>query len=378
MQEVLNRISKARSWLVINQPFIATLALSMKVELTDKLETAGATYETLYFNPDFVSTLSDDELVFLVAHEVFHPMFEHNSRRMGRDPSQWNVAADIVINEHLINERIGKMPQGGLYEPALFKAAEGSTDAVYSMLPPPQSQNQSQGQGQGQGKPSPKAPWDDIIESEGSPAEIATQEQDMKVRVSQAAQAAKMAGKLSAGMKRLFTEIITPKVNWQDVLRDFVVKARSDSRSYARPNRRFMHMGMFMPSVSGEAMGDILIAVDCSGSVDEKLLAAFAAEISVIHDECLPSKTHIVYFDSKVCHHDEYERDDQVKITPYGGGGTRFSPIFKYAEAKDINPVCCVVLTDLDCSDFGSEPDYPVLWVTTQYTSAPWGEVIKM
>lgn len=375
MQEVLDRISKARSWLVINQPFVATLALSMKIELTDKLETAGATYETLYFNPDFVSTLSDDELVFLVAHEVFHPMFGHNSRRMGRDPQQWNIAADIVINEHLINEKIGKMPQGGLYNPTLFKAAEGSTDAVYSMLPPPQGQ----GQGQGQGQPSPaKAPWDDIIESEGSPAEVAQQEQDMKVRASQAAQAAKMAGKLSAGMKRLFTEIITPKVNWQDVLRDFVVKARTDSRSFARPNRRFMHLGMLMPSVSGETMGEILIAVDCSGSVDEKALAVFAAEISAIHDECLPSKTHIVYFDSKVCHHDEYERDDQVKITPHGGGGTRFSPIFRYAEAKDISPVCCVVLTDLDCSDFGSEPEYPVLWVTTQYDKAPWGQVIKM
>lgn len=374
MQEVLDRISKARSWLVINQPFVATLALSMKVELTDKLETAGATYETLYFNPDFVSTLSDDELVFLVAHEVFHPMFEHNSRRMGRDPKQWNVAADIVINEHLINERIGKMPSGGLYEPALFKAAEGSTDAVYDLLPP----QQGQGQGQGQGQPSPKAPWDDIIESEGSPAEVTAQEQDMKVRASQAAQAAKMSGKLSAGMKRLFTEIMTPKVNWQDVLRDFVVKAHADSRSYARPNRRFMHLDILMPSVSGEAMGEIVIAVDCSGSVDEKLLASFAAEISVIHDECLPSKTHIVYFDSKVCHHDEYERDDQVKVTPHGGGGTRFSPIFQYAEAKDINPVCCVVLTDLDCSDFGSEPEYPVLWVSTQYDKAPWGEVIKM
>lgn len=370
-QPILDRISKARSWLVINQPFIATLALGMKVEITHQLETAGATYDTLYFNPDFVSTLSDDELIFLVAHEVFHPMFEHNSRRMGRNPEQWNIAADIVINEHLINERIGKMPQGGLYDPAMFKAAEGSTDAVYNLLPSRQN-NQSQGRGH------TKAPWDDIIESEGSPAEVATQEQDMKVRVSQAAQAAKMAGKLSAGMKRLFTEIITPKVNWQDVLRDFVVKARTDSRSYARPNRRFMHLDILIPSVSGEAMGEILIAVDCSGSVDNKILAAFAAEISVIHDECLPSKTHIVYFDSKVCHHDEYERDDQVKITPYGGGGTKFSPIFKYAEAKDISPVCCVVLTDLDCSDFGSEPEYPVLWVTTQYTRAPWGEVIKM
>ena len=200
----------------------------------------------------------------------------------------------------------------------------------------------------------------------------------MKVRVAAAAQVAKMAGKLSANMKRLIGEAMTPKLNWRDVLRDFITKARTDERSFARPNRRFASAGIIMPSISGEQMGEILVAVDCSGSIGERELNEFAAEIRAIHDDVLPIRTQIVYFDSRVSHHDTFERGEQVVIAPHGGGGTAFSPIFAFADKKDISPVCCVVLTDLYCSDFGPEPDYPVLWVTNGTDKAPWGRVIKM
>ena len=57
--------------------------------------------------------------------------------------------------------------------------------------------------------------------------------------------------------------------------------------------------------------------------------------------------------------------DDEPVISPHGGGGTAFSPIFKYMQEKDIDPVACVVLTDLCCDDFGDEPAYPVLWAVS-------------
>ena len=55
-----------------------------------------------------------------------------------------------------------------------------------------------------------------------------------------------------------------------------------------------------------------------------------------------------------------------------------FSPIFKFMQDKDIDPVACVVLTDLACSDFGNAPHYPVLWVSTHEGTAPWGEIVMM
>lgn len=384
--ETTQRVAKARSTLIRHSPFFATLALNMDVHITNGVPTAATTYTDMYFSPDFVKKLTDPELVFLVCHEVMHPMFHHNSRLKGRNPKLWNVAADCVINQHICDDEelggknIARMPQGGVYLPDIFRKAEGTTEGVYRLLEQMQDNQSGQGQGQGQGQSIPdEAPWDDLLDDPGmTSAEKTEQEQGMDLRVAQAANAAKMAGKLSANLKRLVGEILEPKVDWQEVLRNFVFKARTDDRSWARPNRRFIHRGMFMPSVSGEQMGEMLVAVDCSGSIGPKELNEFAAEIKAIHEDTSPVKLHVVYFDTRVSHHDQFERHDDVHVEPHGGGGTAFSPIFRYAEANSIDPVCCVVLTDLHCYDFGPAPEYPVLWVTNGADKAPWGQIVKM
>jgi predicted metal-dependent peptidase len=103
-----------------------------------------------------------------------------------------------------------------------------------------------------------------------------------------------------------------------------------------------------------------------------------AAEIHTVKEDGNPSKIHVVYFDSEVSHYECYGRDDDLDIKPHGGGGTAFSPVFKYFAEHDINPVACIFLTDLCCNDFGDQPDYPVLWVSTDEGTAPFGEVVLM
>jgi predicted metal-dependent peptidase len=120
------------------------------------------------------------------------------------------------------------------------------------------------------------------------------------------------------------------------------------------------------------------IAVDCSGSIDDDILAQFEGEITAIKEDGNPVRIHVVYFDSEVSHYEKYERDDSLNIKAHGGGGTAFSPVFKYFADHDINPVACVFLTDLCCNDFGDQPAYPVLWVSTMEGEAPFGEVVVM
>jgi predicted metal-dependent peptidase len=187
-----------------------------------------------------------------------------------------------------------------------------------------------------------------------------------------------MMGKMSAGLERLVNDVLAPKVDWRDVLRKFVEKCRSDQRSFARPNRRFLSQGLYLPSISGEALGEIAIAVDCSGSIDDKILAQFAGEINAIKEDGNPTRIHVVYFDSEVSHYESYGRDDTLDIRAHGGGGTAFSPVFQYFAEHDIEPVACVFLTDLCCDDFGDAPSYPVLWVSTDEGDAPFGEVVLM
>jgi predicted metal-dependent peptidase len=367
----MKRLAKAKTSLILSHPFIGSIALNMPMILDDTIPTACTNGKEVRYSPAFLDELTDEQVTFLVAHECFHPMLEHMYRMKGRQALRWNKAADYVINQLLHDEKIGRFIEGGCLDKNLYDAGKGTSEGIYALLP------EEDGNGPG-GSGAPGGTGADLREADGSPAEQAQELAEWRVKIAQAAQAAKMMGKLSANMQRFVDQILTPKVRWQDVLQRFMQRAKTSTRSWARPNRRFISQGLYLPSVSGEALGEIVVAVDCSGSIGAKEIAEFAAEITAIHQDTQPAALHIIYFDNKVCHYDKYSPDDEPVIKPHGGGGTAFSPVFKYVADNNIQPVACVFLTDLVCSDFGPAPDYPVLWVSTHWSKAPWGEVVMM
>ena len=373
------RLSKAKTALILEHPFVGNIALNMPFELTEDIPTAATNGERVMFNPDFCEELSDEELKFLVAHECMHPMLEHPFRRQDRDIRVWNQAGDYVINQLLVDENMGKMPEGGLYDMDVWHKGGGTTDGIYKILPKEGPSDDSNGGigsvGKGGGDP-----LDQCLDAEGGQAENEQKASEWKVKVAQAAQAAKMMGKMSAGLERFVGKVLEAKVDWREVLQRFVEKCKDDTRSWARPNRRFLAQGLYLPTSSGEAMGELVVAVDCSGSIDEDTLNQFAAEVLTIKEDSNPSCIHVVYFDHEVSHYEKFTRDDELHIEPHGGGGTAFSPVFDYLNKHGIDPIACVFLTDLYCDDYGNEPSFPVLWVATDKdkTDAPFGEVVVM
>ena len=373
------RLSKAKTALILEHPFVGNIALNMPFILTEDIPTAATNGEKVMFNPNFCEELSDEELKFLVAHECMHPMLEHPFRRQERDIRVWNQAGDYVINQLLVDENMGKMPEGGLYDIDIWNKGGGTTDGIYKILPKEGPNDDSNGGigsvGNGGGDP-----LDQCLDAEGGQAETEQKASEWKVRVAQAAQAAKMMGKMSAGLERFVGKVLEAKVDWREVLQRFVEKCKDDTRSWARPNRRFLAQGLYLPTSSGEAMGELVVAVDCSGSIDEDTLNQFAAEVLTIKEDSNPSCIHVVYFDHEVSHYEKFTRDDELHIEPHGGGGTAFSPVFDYLEEHGIDPIACVFLTDLYCDDYGDEPSFPVLWVATDKdkTDAPFGEVVVM
>ena len=366
------RIAKAKTALILEHPFFGNLAMNMPFEISDVVPTAGTNGDRVLFNPDYCERLNDEELLFLVAHEICHPMFDHIYRKGERDHKKWNYAGDAVINPMLQDEGIGQFIEGGVMDRDLLAQGKGTADGVYNLLPQDSETDDDYVHND-------MKAYDDIEDgAQGkSPAEIEQKQAEMKVKIAQATQTAKMMGKLSAGLERFVGDLLKPRVNWVDVMQRFLVKQRTDTRTWARPNRRFLSQGMYLPSVSGEALGEIVFAIDTSGSIGEKELTQFASEIVKVYQDLAPTKIHVIYFDSEVCHYDCFE-DDEPVIKPHGGGGTAFSPIFKFMQDKDIDPVCCIVLTDLCCNDFGVEPNYPVLWVANEKGKAPWGEIVYM
>ena len=368
--DLMKRLSKAKTSLILEHPFIGSVALNMPMSLSDEVPTAATNGKRVLYNPDFIEPLTDDELKFLVAHECLHPMLEHNYRRGARDPKKWNKAADYVINQLLVDEGIGKFIEGGCLDKNIYTNGGGTSDGIYSLLP-----DSDDGDGESDG---PGGPGNDLEDGEGDAAQQAQEAAEWKITVAQAAQAAKMMGKMSANMERLVDEVLKPKVDWREVLQRFVQKAKNDQRSFARPNRRFLSQGLYMPSVTGEVLGELVFAVDMSGSISDHEKNQYAAECRQVFEDGKPAKIHFVFFSHEVCACDTIERDGDFEFNPRGGGGTAFSPVFEHIEEQGIEPAAIVFLTDLYCNDFGTAPDCPVLWVTTGATEAPFGEIVEM
>lgn len=382
-QDVLEKLGKAKARLVLEQPFFGALVCNLKTIVDDGIfpPTACTNGTWIKYHPEFVRKLSMDETVFLICHEVLHVAFMHMSRLGERHPIKWNIATDLVINDLLRQDNIGKMPEGGLYDPALVQRGGGTAEGVYDILPAGSS-SKSKDNEDGSGGFSGSYSEDNLFDKMEKPGagDSATEGEivaQIKVLVAQAAQVAKVQGKLSANLERFVGQVLKPKVDWREVLRNFVTAKAKVEPTFARPKRRFIDADLYLPSLSGEAMGELAVFVDCSGSITNEL-DQFAAEICAIKEDVRPEKIHVVYFDHGVCHYEVFGPDDELELHPHGGGGTAFEPCFDFVEEKGLELVCGVFLTDGYGSCECPPPSYPVLWVTTGTTKFPFGQVVEM
>ena len=89
MKKLTTKLAKAKTSLILEHPFIGTIALNMPFVFDESIPTAATNGKRVAFNPEFVDSLTDEEVKFLVAHECMHPMLEHNYRRGERQPRRW-------------------------------------------------------------------------------------------------------------------------------------------------------------------------------------------------------------------------------------------------------------------------------------------------
>jgi predicted metal-dependent peptidase len=371
MKELELALSRAKARMILHQPFYASLVCAMPLEITTALPipTAATNGKRIKVHPDFIRECSLDEMVFVLAHEVSHIALKHVFRRGTRNKHKWNAACDIVINQLLVDAKIGKMPEGGLLNTALCQKANYSADRVYDLLP----DNPNDGMGWGSGEA-----WDDVEDAPGDEAAQRAAEAEVKVMVSQAMAVAEGRGKMPAGVRDLVKEILAPSVPWEDELREFAAVRLQDESTWSRPSRRFMSQDLIMPARTGEALGEMMVAYDKSGSVNARTEARFNAEIIKIHGDLRPAKLHVVFFTGQVDEVRSFGPDDKLDLDCRVTGITRFSPIFRRAEKEAWDLQCAVVLTDLVCSDYGLAPPYPVLWASTLRKDAPWGRVLAV
>lgn len=224
------------------------------------------------------------------------------------------------------------------------------------------------------------------IDDEGEPLSDAEIEQEMdrlQVAIIQAASAAKSAGALPAGAERLVEDAKHPRDDWRDVLRRFVTQSVETpaDHTWARPNRRFVSSGTYLPGWRKEDTNNLLIVIDSSGSTfSTPALPRFYAEMQRILEDTQPQEIGLIICDNRVQFSKVYQQGETVPQICPGGGGTGFSPVWEHLATMDFKPAGCVFFTDCECWDWGKDPGIPVLWAKWGHAGnrPPFGEVLDI
>jgi len=369
-KEVHERIITSRVGLLLRHPFFGNMATRLKIQAADDwLPTAAVDGRNLYYNTQFFNAMNNKEVEFVIAHEILHMVYDHLGRRDDRDPKLYNIAADYIVNNLLVDDRIGTKPsivdcfqdfkyRGWTSEEVyddLYKEAKKNGKEILDKLGEMLDEHidwedSSDGDSDGKAKGRPSY----------SKAELDQIRDEIKEAMINSAQTAG-AGNVPAGIQRLIKELTESKMNWRELLRQQIQSTIKSDFTMSRPNRKSWHTGAILPGMNFDETIDICIALDMSGSIGNDQAADFLGEIKGIMDEYKDYKIKIWCFDTEVYGEDDFTADDGREITDYeirGGGGTDFMANWRYMHDQDILPKKFIMFTDGYAWDSWGEEDY--------------------
>ena len=336
------------------------------------------------YGREFISKLTDPELRGLILHENLHVALKHIPRfkKEFKDNAQAiNVATDYAVNDVIMNlndRDLCKLPEGGLYD---AKYHNWSVREIYEDLKKQQKQNKDSGKGESLGKTLDEHGFEDAQNMTDEEAKEMSGKIDKALR-----EGGILAGRMGAKIPRVIGDMLEPKVDWREVLREFVSSATkgNDEYTWRRFNKRQMANDIYLPSMENESIGELIVAIDTSGSIGGQELTEFASELASICSVATPSKVRVLWWDTEV--HGEQvflpEHYDNIKdlLKPQGGGGTMVSCVSEYLNKQRVEAEATIVFTDgyLE-SEITWNVKCPTLWLVTQNNNfvAPSGKVVK-
>lgn len=348
---------KAKLKLILNHPFFASIALKMEYVEDESIATAGISHRKIHYNPNFVKNLSLPHQEGLLAHEILHHILLHHIRGADKNPDIWNMACDYAINPILVKSGFS-IPDGGLID---FRFHGMSADEIYKIIYKDSDKDDSgQNDENGKSAESDSAPWNwgKVIVSDDST--IIQDEAEAKIDAVEAINIGKQAGDIPKGMERSVLQLIEPMKNWRELLLKFISEIAKNDYDWSMPNNRYIVSGLYLPQLKSLELSKVVFAIDTSGSIDIKLLGVFVSELKEAM-QLFNFQVTVIHFDSTVTKVEELYADED--ITPVGGGGTRFQPVFDYVNENLQDAKAVVFFTDGDNFDKVTEPNYEVLWI---------------
>ena len=387
-QEAHNRLVQARVKMLFQHPFFGQLAIRLKLEEAEGTwcPTAATDGRKFYYNPEFVMQLDDDEVLFLVGHELGHVIFEHFLRKEDRLPNIWNMAGDYVINYILKREKIGRVittvqillddkyadwVSEDVYDDLIASGAEEKQTLDVHL-----DMSGDAGDGEdGDGRPQPL-----------SPEEQKVLQDEIKEAMINAAQAAG-AGNVPGEFKRIIQDLVEPKMDWRQLINATMQSTIKSDFSFITPNKKSVFSGVILPGMMPEQQIDVALGIDASASIDNIMLNDFVSEAAGVMEQFGQYRIHIFTFDTNVYNYDVFTHEDGRDIREYeiiGGGGTDFMCCWNYMKENNIHPEQFIMFTDGMPWNSWGDPEYcdTLFLIHDEYgrgsiPEAPFGVTVK-
>jgi len=365
------RIERSHIELMKHPHFVAYSGVlmvgSVKVKEADECPTAYTNGRDVVYGRDFLAKLDDADVRGLILHENKHKMYRHLAtwQHLHKiNPQKANKACDYVINLEIDDEgkRTGgfvSVPEGGLLDEQYrgFNAQE-----VFHKL----QDDDEDGSGGSGGLD--EHGWEEAQEMSAEEAEESAKEIETALR-----QGAILAGKMKGEVSREIQELLTPKVDWKEALRDFIKTTMQgkDQTTWRRLHKRYIGLDIIMPSTYSEQIGSIVVAIDTSGSIGQEELSQFLSEVKLICDEVTPESLDLLYWDTEVASHETYRGHELSTVTDVtqakGGGGTSPECVPKYMHKNNMSAECLIMLTDGHINrqkdkDWNVISPMPIMW----------------
>jgi len=404
VQTAKKRLNRSMFRMFQDFPFWAFLIEKCNVRLTEDKRVSTACIDrngNILFNLEFFTSLNDNMLHFVLAHEVMHMLLDHHSRVGGRQADLWNIAGDVLINEmlkdHFSNKNISLDLSQYIHSKVFnFEVNHNTmtTEDIYELLV---KNNPDMCFLKGKGGLSGKSSDQGDIQSgndlanfepgdEPSGQDIRTASEDTPQNAKEwaedgleAATRSRMAGSCPEFMERQIDKLLNPEIAWNEVLayylRNKFCMSSKSRHTFTPPNRRYLYKDIIMTSRIGKKKPSIAFSVDTSGSMSANDIAKGITEMDAIRN-MYKVPVYLLEADAKV-HNAKWVQPNEQIPSLKGGGGTSFVPVMSHLKEHKPDVDVLVYFTD-GYGDFGSDPGFDVIWIINSSVNPPYGKTIRI
>jgi predicted metal-dependent peptidase len=365
-------MADARTRFLTRNAFLGVVTLGLP--LTENLTVRSLTSDgrALYYNPYFVRDSPRPLVEAHLFHTVLHWALGHAWRGAGRDPRKWQRAADLSLVPLFL--RSGYDYRGVLPLQAPPEIARGrSAEEIYAVLPEPDEPTTDA-----------RSPTAEVAECWQEPLGGAGHDRQLRdrwrERLVQAAQSMEYVGGATDFSEEVLQSLDAPRLDWRARLTLFLRRSYAQDFAWIPPNRRYLSRGFLLPGSRGRSFGDLVLAVDTSGSIDPAVAERFLTEVRTIGQLVGTSgRPILIQADDAVRDVRVLEPGLPVPLAIRGRGGTDFRPVFEYLQrATAVTPSGLIYLTDGNGPFPDAAPPFPVLWVMPVSAAVPWGDLLVL